>query len=145
MLKALLTGTVAAVLVSAAAADEIPMDGGVVLNSSIASLTDGSDSGSVAQVKPGEEMTITGACVANAKSAGDLRVMLTLSGGNAKAGFHVLATDQSIGADGLNVRVPDLPETANRDFNVKVFRLNRDAPEICNAGTIHVGPAEHLG
>ena len=95
--------------------------------------------------KPGDELTITGACVANAKSAGDLRVMLTLSDSNAKAGLHVLATDQSIGAEGLNVRVPDLPETANRDFNVKVFRLNHDAPEICNAGTIHVGPAEHLG
>src|SRR5205807_5865582 len=84
MLKALLTGTLAAVVVSAAAAAELPMDGGVVLNSSIASLTDGSDSGSVAQVKPGEELTITGACVANAKSAGDLRVMLTLSDADAK-------------------------------------------------------------
>jgi hypothetical protein len=145
MLKALLTATIAAVLVSAAAAAQEPMDGEVVLNSTIASLGENSDAGSVAQVKPGDELTITGACVTNAKSAGDLRVMLTLSDSDVKAGLHVLATEQSIGADGLNVRVPDLPETANRDFNVKVFRLNDNAPEICNAGTIHVGPANHLG
>lgn len=143
MLKALLTATIA-VLVSTAAAAETPLDGEVVLNSTIASL-DNADSASVAQVKAGEELTIAGACVANAKSAGDLRVMLTLSDANEKSGLHVLATEQSIGADGLIVRVPDLPETANRDFSVRVFRLNHDAPEICNAGTIHVGPADHLG
>jgi hypothetical protein len=145
MLKALLTGTITAAVVSAVAAAEVPMDGEVVLNSTIASLTDSVDSGSVAHVKPGDELTITGACVANAKSAGDLRVMLTVTDGHARSGLHVLATDQSIGADGLNVRVPDLPETANRDFNVKVFRLNQDGPEICNAGTIHVSPSDHLG
>ncbi len=85
-------------------------------------------------------MTITGACVCNVKSADHLRVMLTLADDTgADAGYHVLATEQTIGADGLNVRVPDLPETANRDFNVRVFRLGEESPQICNAGTIHVG------
>jgi hypothetical protein len=51
----------------------------------------------------------------------------------------VLATDQEIRAGGLHVRVPDLPEAANRVFQVKVFRLGEEAPEICDAGTIRIG------
>jgi hypothetical protein len=35
--------------------------------------------------------------------------------------------------------VPDLPEAANRVFQVKVFRLGEEAPEICDAGTIRIG------
>jgi hypothetical protein len=150
MLKAGLTGIVVLALVGAAhAADGNQAKGDVVLNGTIATLTAPStDSGPVAQVKPGERLTITGDCVDDAESADALRVMLTLAGeSTAKSGFHVLATDQSIDDDGLNVRVPDLPETANRDFNVRVFRLGQDAPQMCNAGTIHVGtPSKgHLG
>jgi len=57
----------------------------------------------------------------------------------------VLATDQEIGGGGLQVRVPDLPETANRIFMVKVFRLGQEAPEICDAGSIRIGSASHQG
>ena len=144
MLKSTLAGIflVCAGIACAAAA---PADGQVVLNGTIDSDKVPSDRVPVAQVKPGEELTITGACVSNVKSADRLRVMLTLADEtSADSGYHVLATEQTIGADGLNVRVPNLPETTNRDFNVSVFRLSEESPQICNAGTIHVGaPVKH--
>lgn len=147
MLKSTLAG-VFLVFAGIACAAAAPAEGQVVLNGTIASVKAPADQGPVAQVKPGEELTITGACVTNVKSADRLRVMLTLADEtSAGSGYHVLATEQTIGADGLNVRVPDLPETANRDFNVRVFRLNEASPQICNAGTIHVGAPDkhHLG
>ena len=149
MLKAALTGIFLIGVTGAAyAADATDGKGEVVLNGTIATLASPSESGTVANVKPGEELTITGDCVVNVKSADRLRVMLTLADDtDAQSGFHVLATEQTIGSEGLNVRVPDLPQTANRDFNVKIFRLGDDAPQICNAGTIHVDAPDkhHLG
>jgi hypothetical protein len=117
---------------------------GLVLHSTLASL-DGEHTGisAPAAVKPGETLTITGACVTRVKSADDLRVVLTLAhSGVAKPGYHVLPTEQRIANGGLNVRVPDLPETQNHVFLVKVFRLRDDEPEVCNAGAIRVGSAE---
>ena len=149
MLKAGLTGILLIAFAGIAnAAETGDSKGDVVLNGTIVSLTSPAASGTIAQVKPGEQMTITGDCVTNVTSPDRLRVMLTLTGETAAAsGYHVLATDQSIGTQGLNVRVPDLPETANRNFDVRVFRLDDGAPQICNAGTIHVGTPtkDHLG
>lgn len=119
--------------------------GGFVLHSTLASVA-GERSGvaaPAATVRPGDTLTITGACVRRVKSADNLRVVLTIAGnGAAKDGYHLLATDQEIGANGLQVRVPDVPETANRVFAVKVFRLRDDEPEICDAGTIRIGSAQ---
>ncbi len=139
MLRIVLAGIIFFGFTGFAYADEVASGGQVVLNGTIASLKAPAEQGPVAQVKPGEKLTITGACVADAKSADHLRVMLTLAGDpGAEPGYHVLATEQALGTEGLNVRVPDLPETANRDFDVRVFRLDNDSPQICNAGTIHV-------
>ncbi len=124
----------------ACAGEPAPAGPQVVLNGTIASLKFPVQPGPIAEVKPGEELMITGACIVDAKSADHLRVMLTLTGdAGVESGYHVLATEQALGTAGLNVRVPDLPETANRDFNVRVFRLDDESPQICNAGTIHVG------
>lgn len=146
MLKFALAGFFLAALAGGACAAE-PRDGkaDVVLNGAIAALGSAVESGPVAEVKPGDRVTITGDCIANVKSVDRLRVMLTLAGEDgAEQGFHVLATEQAIAAEGLKVRVPDLPETANRDFNVRVFRLGSDMPAMCNAGTIHVSaPDKH--
>jgi hypothetical protein len=147
MLKSTLAG-IFLVFSGIACAVAAPAEGQVVLNGTIGSDKASSDPTPVAQVRPGEEMTITGACVTHVKSADHLRVMMTLAGDtSADSGYHVLATEQAIGEDGLNVRVPDLPETANRDFKVRVFRLGADSPKICDAGTIHVGAPNkhHLG
>jgi hypothetical protein len=141
MLKFALAGTfVVALAGGACAAETAPAQPQTVLNGAVAALNSTSTGHSVADVKPGEQVTITGDCVANVKSADRLRVMLTPAGDDAGTSrYHVLATEQAIGAAGLNVRVPNLPETANRDFSVRVFRLGEDTPTICNAGIIHVG------
>jgi len=146
MLKFALAGTfVVALAGGACAAETGAASAQTVLNGAVATLNGLSTDHKVAEVKPGEQVTITGDCVANVKSADRLRVMLTPAGDDADANrYHVLATEQAIGADGLNVRVPNLPETVNRDFSVRVFRLGEDVPTICNAGIIHVGaPDKH--
>jgi hypothetical protein len=116
---------------------------GLVLHSTLSSVT-GVNSGiaaPIADVKPGETFTITGECITRVHSAESLRVVLTLADTDtAMPGYRsVLATDQEIRAGGLYVRVPDMPEAANRVFLVKVFRLGQEAPEICDAGTIRIG------
>ena len=50
----------------------------------------------------------------------------------------VLATDQRIRDGNLQVRVPDMPEADNHVFQVKVFRLGEQAPQICEAGAIRI-------
>ncbi|HXJ01565.1 MAG TPA: hypothetical protein VNH44_10095 [Micropepsaceae bacterium] len=120
---------------------------GLVLHSTLGSVT-GENSGITApigEVQPGETFVITGACVTRANSADNLRVVLTFADAAASApGYHsVVATDQEINASGLAVRVPDLPEAADRVFSVKVFRLDQAAPEICNAGSIRIGSTPH--
>ena len=117
---------------------------GVVLHSTLGAVT-GENSGisaPVGEVQPGETFMITGECVSRVQSADNLRVVLTFADGNAGAGYRsVVATDQEIQSDGLSVRVPDLPEAANRVFSVKVFRLGKDVPDICSAGSIRIGGA----
>ena len=68
--------------------------------------------------------------------------MLTLTDSLASVepGFRsVLATDQEVRGNTLQVRVPDLPAAANRTFQVRVFRLGEQAPEVCDAGAIRIG------
>jgi hypothetical protein len=117
---------------------------GLILHSTVGSIT-GPNSGidaPIADVKPGETFTITGDCIGPVNSADNLRVVLTLSDGEGMPGYRSLvATDQEIGAGGLNVRVPDLPDAANRVFSVRVFRLGQEEPEICDAGAIRIGAA----
>ena len=116
---------------------------GLVLHSTLSSVT-GENSGiavPAADVKPGETFSITGECITKVHSAENLRVVLTIADSNAAMpGYRsVLATDQEIRAGGLYVRVPDLPEAVNRVFQVKVFRLGQEIPEICDAGSIRIG------
>jgi hypothetical protein len=103
----------------------------------------------IAEVRPGETVTITGDCV-RAPSADNLRVVLTLSESatGASAGYRaVMATDQRIRDGNLQVRVPDMPEADNQVFQIKVFRLGEQAPQICEAGAIRIdaGPDGRVG
>ena len=113
---------------------------GIVLHSTLGSIT--GDSGITAptgEVQAGETFMITGECVSRVQSAENLRVVLTFADTGAAAGYRsMVATDQQIQSDGLSVRVPDLPEADNQVFSVKVFRLGKDTPEICNAGSIRI-------
>ena len=114
---------------------------GVVLHSTLGSIT-GENSGisaPVGDVQAGETFMITGECVSRVQSADNLRVVLTFTDQSASAGYRsVVATDQEIQSDGLSVRVPDLPDAANQVFSVKVFHLGKEAPEVCNAGSIRI-------
>jgi hypothetical protein len=92
----------------------------------------------IAEVRPGQTVTITGDCV-GAPSADNLRVVLTLADDAVTAGYRaVLATDQRIRDGNLQVRVPDMPGADNRVFQVKVFRLGDQMPQICEAGAIRI-------
>jgi hypothetical protein len=92
----------------------------------------------IAEVRPGETVTITGDCVSG-RSADSLRVVLTLADGVLTSGYRaVLATDQRIRDGNLQVRVPDMPEADNRVFQVKVFGLGDQAPQMCEAGAIRI-------
>lgn len=131
---------------STAYAVNIPAENasGLVLHSTLGSVT-GENSGittPVGEVQPGDTFVITGECVARVKSADNLRVVLTFADSDDMPGYRsVVATDQEIHAGGLSVRVPDLPEAANRVFSVKVFRLGQESPAMCNAGNIRIGGA----
>ena len=91
----------------------------------------------IAEVRPGETVTITGDCVS--APSDNLRVVLTLADDVISAGYRaVLATDQRIRDGNLQVRVPDMPGADNRVFQVKVFRLGEQVPQICEAGAIRI-------
>lgn len=147
MLRIALTCAFVAACASSASAVNPPAENAseLVLHSTLSSVT-GENSGitaPIADVKPGETFIITGDCVMRVQSADNLRVVLTLTESDAaRPGYRsVLATDQEIRSEGLSVRVPDLPETENRIFQVKVFHLGHDVPEICDAGAIRIGVA----
>lgn len=111
---------------------------GVVLRSTAGEFSGRTAGGGepVAEVRPGQTVTITGECV-RAPSADGLRVVLTLAEGT--TGYRaVLATDQRIRDGNLQVRVPDMPQSDNHVFQVKVFRLGEQSPQICEAGAIRI-------
>lgn len=121
-------------------------DNTLVLHSTLSDFDGRSAStgGDVSDVKPGQTLTITGECVMQVNSADNLQVVLALanSPGAADAGFHaVIATDRELRGDDLQVRVPEMPQAANRVFQVKIFRLGAQTPEICDAGSIRIGGA----
>jgi hypothetical protein len=98
--------------------------------------------GAVSDVQPGQTLTITGECVMQEESADNLQVVLALAENQntTPAGFHaVVATDQVLSGDDLHVRVPEMPQAANRIFQVKIFRLGTQSPEICDAGSVRIG------
>ncbi len=116
---------------------------GLVLHSMLSEFT-GRNSDTtepVAEVKPGETVTITGDCITRVPSADSLRVVLTLAmTAEGTPGYRaVLATDQHIESGSLQVRVPDVPEAENQVFQVKVFRLGEATPQTCDAGSIRIG------
>jgi hypothetical protein len=154
MLKFTLAAASLVLLAGSALAVNPPAEnaGGPVLHSTIGEFT-GRNFGTtepVADVRPGQTVTITGDCLARTPSADNLRVVLTMAAGaNGTApGYRpVVATDQRISEGSLQVRVPDMPEAENHVFQVKIFRLDEQAPQICDAGSIRIGaqPAGKVG
>lgn len=88
------------------------------------------------KVAPGETFMVTGECIGGEDE--DVRVVLSLSDGDATSGFHeMLATDQQRDDGSLRVRVPNMKETRNHTFRVKLFLGDSD-PRVCDAGSIRV-------
>lgn len=140
----------AALLASASAAfavkPPVSVENALVLHSTV-SDADGRSAdigGAVSDVRPGQTLSITGECVTQMGSADELQVVLALADAQSAGdtGFHaVIATDREFRGDALEVRVPELPQTANRIFQVKIFHLGAQTPEICDAGAIRIGGA----
>lgn len=88
-------------------------------------------------VAPGDTFLVTGECVGDGDD--DIHVVLSLSdGAEVRAGFHeLMATDQERKEGSLQVRVPNMKETLNHTFRVKLFVGDSD-PRICDAGSIRV-------
>lgn len=136
----------AALIVAASAANantSVEPQNGVVLHTTEGAIAAESTT-TAADVKPGDTFTITGDCIARDASADSLRVVLTLAdqASGAAPGFRsAIATDQAIRGSNLEVRVPDLPQAANRIFDVRVFRLGSEEPLVCDAGSLRIGAA----
>ena len=116
---------------------------GVVLHTTKGAIA-AENTATAADVKPGDTFTITGDCIAPVHSADSLRVVLTLAdqASGAQPGYRsAIATDQEMRGSNLEVRVPDLPESANRVFDVRVFRLGSEIPLVCEAGSLRIGAA----
>lgn len=108
---------------------------------SLVRLTSTTETSGVAEqprdVAPGETFLVSGECVAD--DGDDVHVVLSLSdGAEAKTGFHeLMATDQERKDGSLQVRVPNMKETLNHTFRVKLF-VGDSNPQICDAGSIRV-------
>jgi hypothetical protein len=120
--------------------------GGLILHSTLGVFTGrGSDlTPPVGDILPGQTLSITGDCVTEVVSVDELRVVLTLTeaAGNDPGYRSVVAIDQAMHGDALQVRVPNIPESANRIFQVSVFMLRDPTPEMCRAGSIRIGQSE---
>jgi hypothetical protein len=145
LMFAAICGPVVAVT-SAAVAVSAPAGTGtsLVLHSTLGEFTGRNlgIAGAATDILPGETFSITGDCVADAASADHLRVVLTFAGnaGSVQPGFRsVVAIEKYMHDNALQVRVPDMPETANRVFQVRVFTLDNPAPAMCEAGSIRIG------
>ena len=134
---ALLTGAAGAQPANAPSEDAT----GVVLRSTQGEFSGRSTPATdpVAEVRPGETVTITGDCLGT-PSAENLRVVLTFAErADASSGYRsVLATDQRIRDGNLQIRVPDLPDVQDQILQVMVYRLGTAAPQICGAGAIRI-------
>lgn len=91
--------------------------------------------------KPGDTFFIVGDCLAMARSARDVRVVLSLAEkGDSGMGYTaVLATEQELSDESLQVRVPEMPRMSNHLFRVRVFALDGEPSGACEAGQIRIG------
>jgi hypothetical protein len=102
----------------------------------------GPDDEVVPVVAPGEMIGI--ACEALSYSApdNDVRVVLTIAAapsGAPEPGYKkVLATNEKLTTGAVHVRIPKMPDLANRTVDVNVYVVNALGSHSCNAGHMHI-------
>lgn len=107
-------------------------------------------------VAPGDEIGI--ACDALEYSApdNDVRVVLTISAApsaDPQPGFRkVLATNEELGHGSVHVRIPDVPDLADRTVQIDVYVVTATGARNCDAGHMRIAngvngvpPQYHLG
>jgi hypothetical protein len=80
------------------------------------------------------------ACANVQRAAADaVRVVMSLAADEPSTGYTgVLATDQTITADTVHVRVPDLPDLAQHTVRVRVYVTDTNGVHSCNAGRVRI-------
>lgn len=117
----------------ALANDKAPMD---------KSAARAATAGSVRLVRPGDEIGIACAALDDSVSVNDVRVVLTLAPAPLEAatpGYRkVLATDEHLAKGAVHVRVPSVPDLANRVVAVSVYVVKADGARNCEAGQLRI-------
>lgn len=96
---------------------------------------------SVFDVNPGDDIVIACTAVEKRAAASDVRVVLTISAepGSPAAGFSkVLAMDEQVLNDAVRVRIPDLPNLADRTVGVDVYVVDSGIATHCGAGQVKI-------
>lgn len=92
-------------------------------------------------VNPGDNILIACEAVERRAADSDVRVVLTISAlaGEPGPGYaKVLATDEQILKDAVRVRIPDLPNLADRTVGLEVYVVGSDTAEHCDAGQVKI-------
>lgn len=97
----------------------------------------------VPMVSPGDEIGIACDALEYTAPANDVRVVLTISstpGDLPSPGYKkVLATDEELSKGAVRVKIPEVPDLANRTVNVDVYVVNAAGAEACDAGHMRIG------
>lgn len=129
-----------ALLLSAvpAAASSVPAPAGKA--DKFVSLHEGDET--VPMVSPGDEIGIACDALQYTAPANDVRVVLTISSDpdQPSPGYKkVLATDEELIKGAVRVKIPEVPDLANRIVNVDVYVVNAAGAEACDAGHMRIG------
>lgn len=92
-------------------------------------------------VNPGDNIEIACEAVEKRAADSDVRVVLTISalpGENTPGYAKVLATDEQVLKDAVRVRIPDLPNLAERTVGVDVYVVRADGADHCGAGQVKI-------
>jgi hypothetical protein len=105
-------------------------------------LPDDADVEVVPSVNPGDQIGIACTALTKSNADSDVRVVLTISAepGQTPPGYKkVLATDEEVGQGAVRVRIPAVPDLADRMVNVNVYVMGVDgAQKSCDAGHVKI-------
>ena len=93
-------------------------------------------------VAPGEEIGIACDALQYTAPNNDVRVVLTISSAptdTPSPGYKkVLATNEELTKGAVHVKIPEVPDLANRTVHVDVYVVNAEGAHDCDAGHMHI-------